>query len=457
MNDADRRAMDWALAGARRSVRATDRDLLELVARWLSGDDLRQVPAGSRRNERLRAMVRFQQLSAPTAAKSVEDTAFYRYGRLLSRNEVGTEPSQFAISPAGWHAASRARRSRFPRALLATATHDHKRGEDARARLAVLSEIPDEWEVALSRWMRLNAPLKRDLNGPAPDAADEVMLYQSIIGAWPLDLSSDDAAGVAAFAERVAAWQQKALREAKRHSGWAAPDEAYEHAAAEFLNGVLDGDRPARVVHEIAAFVQRIAPAGALNGLSQALLRITSPGVPDLYQGTESWDFSLVDPDNRRPVDFAWRAAVLDADAPPADLLRDWKDGRVKQAVVHRALRFRASHPALFADGSYVPVKVEGHAADSVLAFARQHQGVSCITVISRLSSRQSVAEMPMIPSDTWRGTSLVLPRQWAGRPVADVFDDHADVTQLAQVSASGRLKVEAVLNRLPVALLELR
>jgi (1->4)-alpha-D-glucan 1-alpha-D-glucosylmutase len=457
MNDADRRAMDWALAGARRSVRATDRDLLELVARWLSGDDLRQVPAGSRRNERLRAMVRFQQLSAPTAAKSVEDTAFYRYGRLLSRNEVGTEPSQFAISPAGWHAASRARRSRFPRALLATATHDHKRGEDARARLAVLSEIPDEWETALGRWMRLNAPLKRDMNGPAPDAADEVMLYQSIIGAWPLDLSTDDAAGLSAFAERVGAWQQKALREAKRHSGWAAPDEAYEHAAADFLHGVLDGERPARVVHEICAFVNRIAAAGALNGLSQALLRITSPGVPDLYQGTEAWDFSLVDPDNRRPVDFAWRAAVLEADETPASLLADWRDGRVKQAIVHRALRFRAANPALFADGSYVPLKVEGHGAESVLAFARQQEGSSSITVISRLSGRQGIAEIPMIPSDTWRGTSLVLPRQWAGRQVADVFADHADVTSMAQVSASGRLKVEAVLNKLPVALLELR
>jgi (1->4)-alpha-D-glucan 1-alpha-D-glucosylmutase len=456
MNDADRRAMDWALAGARRSVRATDRHLLELVAGWLSGDDLRKVPAGSRRQERLRAMVRFQQLSAPTAAKSVEDTSFYRYGRLLSRNEVGTEPSQFAISPAGWHAAGRARRSRLPRALLATATHDHKRGEDARARLAVISEIPDEWETALSRWMRLNAPLKRDLDGASPDAADEVMLYQSIIGAWPLELSAEDAGGLEAFQTRIAAWQQKALREAKRHSGWAAPNEAYEQACVEFLAGVLDRERPAHVVQQIHAFVERIAAAGALNGLSQALLRITSPGVPDLYQGTEFWDFSLVDPDNRRPVDFAARAQALEADVPEETLLVNWRNGRIKQAIVHRALQFRAQNPALFLDGSYVPLKVEGHAAEHVLAFARQLEDRACITVCSRLGARQGVTDRPIIPTEAWRGTSIVVPRHWAGRGVKDVLVQQEGGAGPG-VSAGGRLRVDAVLMNLPVALLELR
>jgi (1->4)-alpha-D-glucan 1-alpha-D-glucosylmutase len=453
MNDADRRAMDWALAGARRSVRATDRDLLELVARWLSGDDLRGVPAGSRRQERLRAMVRFQQLSAPTAAKSVEDTSFYRYGRLLSRNEVGSEPSQFAISPAGWHASSRARARNFPRALLATATHDHKRGEDARARLAVISEIPDEWEAALSRWMRLNAPLKRDFGGPAPDSADEVMLYQTILGAWPLGLTPDDAEGLAAFRARVAAWQQKALREAKRHSGWAAPNEAYEQACADFLDGVLDTERPARVVQELCAFADRIAPAGAMNGLSQALLRLTSPGVPDLYQGTEFWDFSLVDPDNRRPVDFAARAAALEQDAPPASLMVEWRDGRVKQAVIHRALRFRAAHPALFDEGSYVPLKIEGQAAENLLAFARQHEGQAGITIISRLCARHGMPDTPMIAPSAWRGTSIVLPRSWSGRVARDVFNGDAGIP----VSASGRLRADLALQTLPVSLLELR
>ncbi len=456
MNDTDRRAMDWAMAGARRTVRAVDRHLLELVANWLSGDDLRQVPAGSRRAERLRAMVRFQQLSAPTAAKSVEDTSFYRYGRLLSRNEVGTEPSQFAISPAGWHAASRARRNRLPKALLATATHDHKRGEDARARLAVISEIPDEWEAALSRWIRLNAPLKRDLDGPAPDIADEVMLYQTLIGAWPLDLSADDAEGLNAFRERVAAWQQKALREAKRHSGWAAPNEAYEQACQDFLAAVLDPERPAHVVQEIAAFVNRIAAAGALNGLAQTLLRITSPGIPDLYQGTESWDFSLVDPDNRRPVDFEERAKRLQADANPAPLLAHWRDGSVKQAILHRALRFRAANPALFAEGAYLALKVEGHGAENVLAFARQHEDRAVITVVSRLSTKQGVTDTPLIPANAWRGTSIVLPRLWSGRTLVDVLGHAPDASPSVQASPGARLRVDAVLAKLPVAMLEI-
>jgi (1->4)-alpha-D-glucan 1-alpha-D-glucosylmutase len=451
MNEADRQAMDWALAGARGTVRATDRHLLDLVAGWLSGTDLRSVPAGSRRQERLRAMVRFQQLSSPTAAKSVEDTSFYRYGRLLSRNEVGTEPAQFALSPTAWHSIGRLRRQRFPRALLATATHDHKRGEDNRARLAVLSEIPGEWESALARWMRLNAPLKRDLDGPAPDAADEVMLYQTLLGAWPLDLEPTDREGLSAFGARVAAWQQKALREAKRHSGWAVPNEAYEQAAADFLAAVLDPDRPARVVHEIHEFVRRIAVPGALNGLAQMLLRVTSPGVPDLYQGTEYWDFSLVDPDNRRPVDYAARAAALEADATPASLLSDWMDGRIKLSILSRALHLRARLPQVFAAGSYIPLKIEGPAEDHALAFARQHADQTVITIVSRLAATTGLAELPIIPASFWRGTHVVMPRSLHGRRATDLLGAAAGSCD----QVAGRLKLDVILSALPVALLE--
>jgi (1->4)-alpha-D-glucan 1-alpha-D-glucosylmutase len=222
---------------------------------------------------------------------------------------------------------------------------------------------------------------------------------------------------------------------------------------------VLDTERPARVVQEICAFVNRIAPAGAMNGLSQALLRITSPGVPDLYQGTERWDFSLVDPDNRRTVDFPARAAALEADAPPAALLAAWRDGRVKQAVIHRALTFRAAHPALFAQGSYVPLKTEGPAAENLLAFARQHEGQASITIISRLAARQGLPDRPMIAPEAWRGTSIVLPRSWSGRSARDVFEDDAGIAGSASgaMSSSGRLRAELVLQRLPVSLLELR
>jgi (1->4)-alpha-D-glucan 1-alpha-D-glucosylmutase len=450
-NEADQQAMAWALAGARRCVRAVDRDLLELIATWLSGADLRQLPAGSRRAERLRAMVRFQQLSSPTAAKSVEDTAFYRYGRLLSRNEVGTEPSQFALSAHAWHAAGRARARSLPRALLATATHDHKRGEDARARLAVLSQCPADWEAALARWMRLNAPLKRDLDGPAPDAADEVMLYQSLIGAWPLELEPSDRAGLRAFADRVAAWQQKALREAKRHSGWAVPNEAYEQACKDFLTGVLDPDRPARVVFELHDFVRRLAVPGVLNGLSQMLLRVTAPGVPDLYQGTEYWDFSLVDPDNRRPVDFHARMTSLDVGNAPEFLLQAWQDGRVKQEILCRALRLRARLPALFARGGYEALAIEGPACDHALAFARHDDDHTVITIVSRLSDTEALSLVPLPAASFWKETAVILPRFLQDRLLHDVLRDG----QGGLLAEQGHLRLADIFAALPVALLE--
>ena len=454
MSEADTQAMDWALAGARRTVRATDRNLLELVAGYLSGADLRHIPVGTRRQERLRAMVRFQQLSSPTAAKSTEDTAFYRYGRLISRNEVGSEPAQFAMTPAAWHATAKARQQRWPRALLATATHDHKRGEDARARLAVLSEVPDEWEAALSRWTRLNAPLKRDLGGPAPDATDEVILYQTLLGAWPLDLQPGDTAGMAAFQERVAAWQQKALREAKRHSGWAVPNEAYEQAAQDFLAGVLDPDRPAHVVSELYEFVQRIAAPGALNSLAQMVLRLTTPGIPDLYQGTDFWDFSLVDPDNRRPVDYDARRASLDAGLAPAALMEDWRDGRVKQAILQRTLALRARRSDLFARGAYQKLAVEGPAADHIVAFSRQHGDQTVIVIVCRLSARTALGNIPLIPRQFWQGTSVLVARSLQGHHLIDLLGDQNESASGMQHS---RIEVGECLAALPVALLEVR
>ncbi len=452
ISEVDARVLAWAMAGARRTVRTADRPLLELVGEWLSGDDIRAEPAGARRQERLRAMVRFQQLSAPTAAKSVEDTAFYRYGRLLSRNEVGSEPSQFAISPAAFEGSSVDRRKRFPRALLATATHDHKRGEDTRVRLAVLSEIPDEWEALLGRLIRLNTPLKRDVDGgPAPDAADELMLYQTLVAAWPLLLGPEDKAGVRAFAERVAAWQEKSLREAKRHSEWAAPNAEYEGACRAFLDQILDPERPTHVLQEVAAFAQRIAPAGAINGLTQTLLRLTSPGVPDLYQGTEFWDFSLVDPDNRRPVDYAARDEALSASASPTELLRSWRDGRVKQAIIARSLDYRRRAPGLFAHGNFQKLRVEGTLADHAIAFARIHEGRACVIAATRLAAKLggSHGDRPVVATSAWEETTISLPRNLTERRMIDVFGGEG------YTGTSGRLIVGKVLADLPVALLE--
>ena len=448
ISESDQRAMDWAMAGARRTVRAADRELLELVGGWVTGVGSREVPAGTRRQEWARAMVKFQQLSAPTAAKSVEDTAFYRYGRLLSRNEVGSEPSQWAMTAAGFHAANKERQRRFPLALLATATHDHKRGEDTRARLAVLSGLAPEWEAATQRWMRLNAPLRRDLDGPAPDATDELMLYQTLVAAWPFELAADDAAGLEAYRARVAGWLEKAMREAKRHSGWVAANEPYEAAGQAFLAGCLEPGRP--VAGEIAAFAARIGPAGAVNSLSQTMLRLTSPGIPDLYQGTEFWDFSLVDPDNRRPVDFTARETAMGGDV--ASLVAGWRDGRVKQAIIHRTLEFRARAAGLFTGGAYVPLKTEGPAADHVLAFTRVHEGVTALVAVTRCAAGLPLqGDGPVVSEAGWVGTTIVAPRNVIGR--------HGDCVLGMGWSRAipARIPVAELLERLPVALLEVR
>jgi (1->4)-alpha-D-glucan 1-alpha-D-glucosylmutase len=451
----DDRVLAWAIAGARRTMRAADHPLLDQIGRWLGGEAPRALPPGPRRRERLRAIVRFEQLSSPVAAKSVEDTAFYRYGRLLSRNDVGSDPGQFALSPAAFHAACAARAREFPAALLATATHDHKRGEDVRARLAVLSEIPAEWEAQLRRWMRLNAPLHRSLEGSAaPDAADEIMLYQMLVGAWPLQLDPADESGIRTFAGRIAAWQEKALREAKRHSEWLAPNEAYEAAAREFLDQILAPDRIARLAGEMAAFARRISPAGAINGLAQTMLKLTVPGVPDLYQGSEGWDLSLVDPDNRRPVDFDRLIGRLPSSksADPAALLADWRTGGVKQAIIARSLAFRRLLPGLFRRGRYVPLEVAGPAAGHVVAFARQHAETRIVVAVTLRPAAllDGAADRPHVEPARWGDTAVVLPRGWGGDPGFDVLCDRP--------ASGGHLRAVADLfAALPVALLRLR
>jgi (1->4)-alpha-D-glucan 1-alpha-D-glucosylmutase len=446
----DKRILDWALAGARRTIRAADRPLIDLLDGWLGGEPPRSLAPFLRR-ERLSAAVRFQQLSAPVAAKSVEDTAFYRYGRLISRNEVGSDPGRFAVTPAAFHSTAKTRAKHFPRAMLATATHDHKRGEDVRARLAVLSEIPEEWAAAVQRWTRLNSQLRRTLDdGAAPGMSAQLMLYQTLVGAWPLGLAPDDEAGVADFLERVAAWQEKALREAKRRTEWAVPNAEYEAACRDFIFAIMAPDRASHLREEIAAFAGRIARAGAVNGLSQLLLRCTAPGVPDLYQGTEFWDLSLVDPDNRRPVDWAARKAALDAAVPPQDLLEHWQDGRVKQAILARALALRAARPTIFAAGDHLPLTVEGPLAAHVLAFARVHRDGVVLSVTTRLpAGLLGDTQLPTVAKVDWGGTELVLPR------VVGESRWRNALTGAVPGLSGDRLALSDVFSQLPVALLE--
>ena len=337
-------------------------------------------------------------------AKSMEDTAFYRYFRLISLNEVGGEPGHFGLRPAAFHKSGQRRAKEQPFAMLATATHDHKRGEDVRARLNVLSEIPRDWSRRVQRWARLNARKKTDWDGTTvPSPHDEYLLYQTVVGAWPFGMAPPNYEGLEEFRERIGDYMLKAVREAKAWTSWSAPDEDYEWALSEFVVRVLDPNQSGPFLDDLCGFVDRIAAAGAVNGLAQTVLKLTYPGVPDIYQGTEFWDFSLVDPDNRRPVDYASRRNCLRGDDEPGRLLADWKDGRIKQWIVRRILDFRQREPELFGAGSYEPVEVVGDRADQVFAFVRRFRRRQMLVVVPRLS-------FAMVDE-----TGVPLPRDWGG------------------------------------------
>ena len=374
-------------AAARAAVGPAEAAVVDLVLAWLAGDGPGELAL------RRDAVRRFQQLSAPVSAKAVEDTAFYRYGRLLSRTDVGFAPQRFAAGPAEFADRVAARAADFPDAMLATATHDHKRGEDVRARLALLSEIPERWLEFARPWLA---------RAGSVDRGDAYMLLQTLVGAWPPGLAPDDRAGLEAFAERVVAWQQKALREAKLRSSWTLPDAAYEAAAEALARDWLAGPQAS----EIAGFVAAIAAAGAANGLAQAVLRCTLPGVPDCYQGCELWDFSLVDPDNRRPVDFAARIALLAGEGGG-----DWRSGAIKQRAIATALGLRRERPALFARGRFLPVAARGPRAEKVFAFLREQEGARLLVAVPlRVAEPLRGAEAPAIPAQWWGDTRIDLP-----------------------------------------------
>lgn len=508
----DRALVEGTLAAARATLRSPDEAVLEQLGRWLLADGT--APASLRR-----AIVRFEHLTPPLAAKAIEDTAFYRYGRLLSRNEVGSGGSAFALDVEDFHRLAERRAADAPHALLALSTHDHKRGADLRARLAVLSERPAQWAQTVARWRALNAAHRRveapppveggaagaqaveggagetaagvangmsgigandapaamsgagaiptrpggageETEAPeaedlveAPDAADELMLYQMLVGAWPPGLAPDDRDGLEHLAGRLAAWQEKALREAQRRSSWARPDAAYEARCAAFLRRILglEGASPgqeAAFVQALAGLVETLAPAGALNGLVQLTLQFTTPGVPDLYQGTERWDYSLVDPDNRAPVDFAARAAA------PADVrslperLAAWPDGAVKQALIVRLLGLRARRERLFRDGGYRPLALEGPLRGHAIAFAREAGDARVLVVATlRASHLLDAAGLPRVPPARWEDTRLAPP------PGAD--GGWLDVLTGRRRAPDGGLVLAELLEDLPVAVLE--
>ncbi|WP_369303078.1 malto-oligosyltrehalose synthase [Pseudomonas sp. N2-5-1-1] len=404
-----------ALAGARSTLSEGDWPVLDHLEKWLGGQPWRHRPIGRERKILKHACVRFQQLTSPAAAKAVEDTAFYRSAVLLSRNDVGFSTEQFSAPVAAFHTVNQQRLQTFPDNLLATATHDHKRGEDTRARLAVLSECAPWYVEQVEHWRTLAAPLREDANSPS--AGDELILYQVLLGSWPLDLHLD----VENYQQRLWQWQQKALREAKLQSSWSAPNEAYEQGVEAFLSRLLLSEAGSALRTALGNAAHAIAAAGAVNSLAQSLLRITVPGVPDLYQGDEFWDFSLVDPDNRRPVDFSARQQALNTPPDIPELLSNWRDGRVKQALIAQVLALRKANPEIFHSGRYTPLEVTGTHAEHVVAFCREHQGKRLLVVVPRWPHRLlENGERPHINAQVWGDTRVKLPfaattQNWKG------------------------------------------
>ena len=437
----DRERLRGALAQAEADLALPD----PFVVRFLEDAFLKRGADDAATRPLLKA---FEQLTGPAMAKSLEDTAFYRWHRLVALNEVGGEPAHFGISPKTVHAFLTERAERWPEALVATATHDTKRGEDTRLRIAALSEIAEDWADEVAAWRRLNAPHKTRQEGDSwPDAPTEYLLYQMLVGAFPLDASPD----LGDLAERLVAYLEKACREAKLRTSWLAPNAAYEEAVAGFARAILDPAKSAAFLARLRAFLDRLAPIGALDSLAQTVLKLTVPGVPDLYQGTEFWDQSTVDPDNRRPVDWQARTASLAAEAPVDDLLASWRDGRLKQRLIHRVLDLRARYPRLLSHGRYLPLAVEGAEADRVFAFARVGEdGITALVAVPRLAGTlfEAGAGGLLPPPERWADTAIILPDDLAGRAWNDVLAD-AVATPL-----SSRLQVDRLFARLPFAVL---
>jgi (1->4)-alpha-D-glucan 1-alpha-D-glucosylmutase len=408
--------------------------------------------------------LKFQQLTGPIMAKSVEDTVFYTYNRLVSLNEVGGSPDQYGISVAAFHRQNAERLERWPHSLLATSTHDTKRSEDVRARLNALSEMPAEWQAAVTRWGRLNSSKKAVVEDqPAPDRNDEYLLYQTLLGAWPTEPLTAEA--LPAFRERIAAYLHKATKEAKVHTSWINPNEEYDAAVRQFVVRLLPDTPDDPFVNDLLALQRRVAFFGYFNSLAQVLLKLTSPGVPDLYQATELWDFSLVDPDNRRPVDYILRQEMLTQlrmrldeggqDRTPLtdELLANLPDGRIKLYVIYQTLNFRRTHEELFARGDYVSLEAIGSRRDHVCAFARVSGGQVLVSIVPRLVVRLADgAERVPVGAEVWGNTRLLLPPPLVGRRFVNLFTGEG-LAPASPEDASGPL-LGAILGRFPVALL---
>jgi (1->4)-alpha-D-glucan 1-alpha-D-glucosylmutase len=417
----DRRYIEWAIGLARKSSRGSDLGIFDFIRKSMlaeSGD------GGASTAQVNRFARKVQQLTAPVMAKGVEDTSFYIYNRLVSLNDVGGDPATFGYGVNAFHGASADRAAKWPHTMLATSTHDNKRSEDTRARIDVLSEMPEQWHQSLRRWSRMNLAKKREVDGePAPSRNDEYLLYQTLIGSFPQADAS--ATNLDDYRARIEQYMLKAVREAKVRTSWVDTNAAYETAVVEFVRAVLSATKRNLFLGELREVVRTVGWLGMLNSLSMTLLKLTSPGVPDIYQGNELWDLSLADPDNRRAVDFEKRRQLMAEleGAKFAGLFEDAGDGRLKLFTMRKLLALRKENPSLFLHGGYTPLQVTGERAAHVVAFARRYQGAGVIAVAGRLFATMGVqaGEVPRGVA-AWRDGRIDLPFLVEGTALHDVL-----------------------------------
>jgi (1->4)-alpha-D-glucan 1-alpha-D-glucosylmutase len=461
VKERDRQVIDLAVSRAKRKNPAISSSVFDFVSDVL----LLRFPAESTDDDKAKWLdftMRFQQLTGPVMAKGAEDTAFYVYNRLLSLNEVGGAPERFGTPLETFHGQNIERAKWWPHALITTATHDTKRGEDTRQRINVLSEIPHEWADHIKAWARMNKKHKAIIDGAeAPDRNEEYLLYQTLIGAWPIEPLDGSAHEI--FVQRINNYMLKSLREAKVNTSWVSPNVTYEQAVSDFVHTILRDEPVNRFMADLLPFQTMVSHYGMFNSLSQTLLKICSPGVPDFYQGTELWDFSLVDPDNRRPVDYDKRISAL------SDLLRKretmtgvalaWElvlnkdDGLIKLYLIHEALGYRKSHERLFMEGGYRPLVSQGHYADHVCAFARIDENDFAIIAAPRFLTRL-IAGPSALPfgKPVWEDTIVLLPDSFSGRRFENVFT--GEVVETARENDETAIRLADAFASFPVALL---
>ena len=438
----DRAIIEEALSEARRRDRTLSPDALDFLGQvlLLAGPEPDVPLAPDEYERRLHFRRRFQQLSSPVMAKGFEDTTFYRYNRLLSLNEVGNDPSHFGIAPEAAHEWFVARARDWPGAMSASSTHDTKRSEDARARLHVIAEMPQLWNAEVRNWAQLNERYRTVVQGEHyPDRNTEYLLYQNLVASWPADGRIDDS-----YRERLAGYLTKAMREMKLHTSWTDTDELTEGAAQDFLAALLHPQRGRAFQRRVTRLVGQLEPSATLNALAALIVKATAPGFPDFYQGTELWDRSLTDPDNRRPVDYGMRQELLTAAnaAPP----RDPRSPAMKLWLTHRLLAFRGDLAHLLSRGNYQPLEATGEHAVHLFAFAREHDGQCIVIAVPRLTTRMAGPGAAIPLGQTWEGTTLALPEHvghWR-----DAF------TGASHKADGGTLRCAALFEQLPFAVL---